>query len=86
MRHKWKKIKDKKKYIKTNDDEQHVVRHVKKCVNCGLLKGNVSTMKYYNVLVYFKEGRLLSTETLPYKCTEIPNGIFLSKKDFYIEG
>ncbi len=84
MRHKWKKT-NKQYYIKAEDVVRHVVRQTRKCIHCGLLKGNVSTIRYFPILVYFdKNEEMLSKEILPFKCTEKLDGIFLSEKDFLI--
>ena len=83
MRHKWKDVE--RKYIRDDvtGNIQYVIENAKECIHCGLLKGNAYHRKWC-FLVYFKNETILSTNTLPYKCTEAPNSIFISEKDFSV--
>lgn len=82
MRHRWKKIKP----VTINGDRtfrKQTVRSCMECIHCGLMKGSVIKGWGY-IAIYFKNNVILSTNRIPYKCTEAPNSIFISKKDFMV--
>ncbi len=79
MRHKWKKLKG--KHHVDYDEVTHWVSHAKECINCGLRKGNVQ-IKYFGNLVYYKDDKVLSLDTLPFQCIGDSNDLFLKKEDF----
>jgi hypothetical protein len=83
MRHRWKKISTEKIYSSGYEIKKQNVTNCMECIHCGLRKGNVRK-RWFPILVYFKNNVILSTNKIPYKCTEAPNSIFISEKDFMV--
>jgi hypothetical protein len=87
MRHKWSTIKrkeERKKYNKVEyEDAIHAVSSIQKCVRCGLLKGYARSMSWSIPLVYFKDGKALSLNRLPFKCVDTVD-LFLTEDDFKV--
>jgi len=87
MKHKWSKKLPGKTHIH-HEELLHYVAGCKECVKCKLKKGHVNSMGFHTRLVYFKEMKVLSMDTLPYQCTEGDpyqcegDSFFLSEKDF----
>jgi hypothetical protein len=93
MRHSWTiKIKAMVKVSKVQEilgsgyvNKIYRLKDVKECKYCGLMKGMQTGGKYlkWHNLIYFKDGKFLSEERLPYECIGPDNG-FLTKEDFYV--
>lgn len=89
MRHKWSTIKGKKERSKYNQveykDGMHTVSSIQKCVKCGLLKGYARTISSWSIpLVYFRDGKALSLNKLPFKCVDTTMDLFLTEDDFKV--
>lgn len=93
-RHKWKKKtklvfgKDKAKrlFLDQGGKVIPIDGNIYICVNCGLRRGHCRFIGHFPVLMYFKYGIVLSTDTIPYMCDEgIGETDFLfSKEDFNV--
>lgn len=82
MRHRWKKIKNETINGDGTFREQRATKCME-CIHCGLKKGHIKH-GWFGILAYFKDNTILSTDRIPYKCTEAPNSIFISEKEFMI--
>lgn len=86
MRHRWKKAKN---CSVIDGKGKREVKICQECIHCGLRKGEMKmntrwpyTYNYYT-FIYFKDGKILSKNKLPYKCIK-KHEFFLTEEDFLI--
>lgn len=88
MKHKWIKRLYPKASLNFNSGE--VISKIYKCLNCGLLKGNVpgesftnngGHRRFFPTLLYFNKEIILSKNKLPYKCE---GSVFITEEEFKI--
>ena len=74
-RHRWEKNSNHMVTVKDIDEETRIFTHTaidcKRCIKCDLKKGIVKTLSYFPKLVYFRNGDIISKETIPYECAEV---------------
>jgi hypothetical protein len=80
MRHRWKK-KGNELIVNKDGRLKYTIRACHICIHCGLKKGNAYVGRNY-FLVYFKDGKILSKNILPFKCIGKNHGWLLTEEDF----